>query len=361
MIRRLACVSWATIVLALVAVSLPAQEASHEALRGQLGTMVDEARAAAGIPGLGAAVRTRDGTILDVGRGIADLENDVPVTERTVFRLASISKPITAVIALRLMERGVLDLDRNVSELVPRFPAREQAVTTRQLLAHLGGIRHYRGGEIASNRHYSSVADALAIFADDPLVADPGVRHHYSTYGYTPAGAAMVAAAGKEFGELLRSEIVEPAGCATLVVDDALRIVRHRAQGYVKRDGALGNAIPVDVTNKVPGGGLCGTPSDLVRFAGGLLDGVLLRSETLESAWTAQTTRDGAGTGYGLGFRVDELDGHRIVSHGGAQPKVSTMLWIDRDDRTVVALMANLEDAGRPLRELVIRLSAALR
>ena len=346
-------------VLGLLRAPATAQDAVD--LRARIQSTVDEAREAAGIPGLGVAVRWADGSIIALGSGLADLENDVPVTAHTVFRLASISKPITAVAALRLAEREILDLDRDVSELVREFPRKEHPVSVRQLLGHLGGIRHYKVGEIASNLHYTRVADALAVFANDPLIAEPGTLHAYSTYGFNLAGAAMASAAKLGFAELLQREIFDPAGCTTLIVDDPRRIVKHRAQGYARSPDGLRNALQVDITNKVPGGGLCGTPTDLVRFAGALLDGRLLRPESLELAWTSQRTRDGKATGYGYGFGVARVDGRKIVSHSGGQPRVSTLLWIDVESKTSVAVMANLEGQARPVRALAARLGALAR
>ncbi len=350
----------ARILSAQVDVAKPVARADAT-LRERLSALAEDTRSQAGIPGLGVAVRTQKGTVLAFGLGIADLENDVPVTEQTVFRLASISKPFTAVAALRLAERGELDLDRDVSEFVPAWPKQDHAVTCRLLLGHLGGVRHYRPGEIASNRNYADVAEALHVFADDELLHAPGTKYLYSTYGFNLVGAAIAVAGKASFADVLQREVLSPAGCTTLVVDDPLRIVRHRAQGYQQTADGLRNARPVDVTNKVPGGGLCSTPTDLVRFAGALLDGTLLQPETLELAWTSQRTKDGKATGYGHGFNVAVVDGHRIASHGGAQPRVSTLLWIDRDDQTAIALMSNLEGTARPLRELALRLSAALR
>ena len=120
--------------------------------------------------------------------------------------------------------------------------------------------------------------------------------------------------------------------------------VRHAVDAYI--DGRL---LPV-----FEGEGSFDTRNSTYR----LLDGVLLDPESLELAWTSQTTSDGKATGYGCGFRVETLAGRRIVSHGGAQPRVSTLLWIDRDRGVVIALMANLEGAARALRELALALAS---
>jgi len=121
------------------------------------------------------------------GFGMADLENGVPVTPQTSFRLASVSKPITATAVMELWERHQLDLDAPVQKYCPAFPKKEFPSSTRQLLGHLGGIRHYRSGsdddpELGNTKHFDDpIAGGLQFFANDPLVAKPGPEFHYST------------------------------------------------------------------------------------------------------------------------------------------------------------------------------------
>jgi serine beta-lactamase-like protein LACTB len=321
---------------------------------------VEACRTERDIPGIGWAVVRSDGEVEAGGVGLADIENAIPVTERTVFRLASISKPIAAVAVLRAVERGEFDLDRPVHEIVEAFPEKRWPVTTRQLLGHLGGVRAYRGREIDSNVRYPSVASALVIFAADPLLHAPGSVYRYSTYGYNLAGAALEQALHRPFAEIVAADVLVPSDCVTLVVDDSAAIVPHRARGYRRLDGELANSHPVDVTNKVPGGGYCGTPTDLCRFAHALASGQLLGEELRDAMWTSQTTADGKATGYGLGWTVRAQGDARIVSHGGAQPQVSTILVLDPERRTAVALMANLEEEGKAIRALAERLLGEL-
>jgi len=189
------------------------------------------------IPGLSVAVMTGSELRFAAGFGQADLENAVPATADTVYRLASVSKPITAVAALQLAEQGKLDLDAPVQKYVPSFPLKPWPITTRALLGHLSGIRHYAEGEFESTRHYNTLADALAIFQDDPLAQEPGTKYLYSTYGFTLAGVVIEAAAGTTYAEYVRKSIFEPAGMAAARVDDVFEIIPHRAQGYQKGAG----------------------------------------------------------------------------------------------------------------------------
>jgi CubicO group peptidase (beta-lactamase class C family) len=312
---------------------------------------ISAAMAAERVPGLSVAVATRGELRFAGGYGQADVENSVPATAETVYRLASVSKPITAVAALRLAEEGRLDLDAPVQTYVPSFPQKPWPVTTRALLAHLGGVRHYAEGEFESTRHFASLTEALALFQDDPLVHEPGTKYHYSTYGYTLVGTVIEAAAGTTFAEHVRRAVFEPAGMATARVDDVFEIIPHRAPGYQKGPGGvLQNAGLADTSYKIPGGGLCGTASDLVRFALAVLEGRLVKPETQRRMFASQKTRDGKTTGYGLGWAVGMgRRGRREAYHRGDQQRVSSLLYTQPQRGLAIALFANLEGIGSQL------------
>jgi CubicO group peptidase (beta-lactamase class C family) len=165
--------------------------------REQIEDAVKKFMAANSLPSVSVAV-VRDGKYeWSSGFGMADLENSVPATSRTLYRLASISKPITATAAMLLYERGKLDLDAPLQKYCPVFPEKEAPITTRQLLGHLGGIRHDRthsfdDPEIINTKHVDDpISGGLNFFKDDPLVATPGTRFSYSTNGYTLVGCII--------------------------------------------------------------------------------------------------------------------------------------------------------------------------
>jgi len=299
------------------------------------------------IPGLSVAIGRAGKLVWTRGFGHADLENQVAATADTVYRLASISKPVTAVAVMQLVEKGKFDLDAPVQSYVPEFPKKRFRLTTRNLLSHQGGVRHYRAREIFSTRHYDSVTAALEIFAADRLLHEPGDKYHYTTYGYNLVGAAAVGASRTGFVDYLQTNIFGPAGMTKTREDRLDAIIPHRAQGYRRGPrGRLLNAHIVDTSNKIPGGGLCGTAGDLVRFCHALLAGKLLKPSTLDEMWTPAQTKSGKPLQYGLGFRVLEADKPRMVGHSGGQPRVTTMLVFRPDEGIVVALMCNLQGAG---------------
>ena len=305
------------------------------------------------IPGLSAAVVLDNELRFSGGYGLADLENNVPAKAASMYRLASISKPMTATAVLQLAEKGKLDLEAPIQKYVPAFPEKQWPVTVRQLLAHLGGIRHYRDDEFYSTRHYGSVGEALAIFKYDLLEHEPGTRFLYTTYGYTLLGAAVEGASGMSFAEYLRPHVFGPAGMEHTQVDDLRALIRNRAQGYQKTAaGELVNSGLADTSNKVPGGGLIGTVEDVARFSIALEGGALLQKESLAQMMARQSARDGRPTGYGLGVFLGERKTVREAWHTGGQPRVSNVLYMQPDRRLAVVLLTNLEGIAPALVDL---------
>lgn len=171
-------------------------EATIRCIRMVSRTMVEQ-----GIPGACLSVSINGRSLVNVGMGISDLENDVGCTRNTVMRIASISKPLTAVALLQLWEKKQVDLDAAIQRYVPSFPKKSfrgepVQITTRQLLSHMGGIRHYKTSssedekeeektgkkmdkmkEYFITEHYHSVQEALKLFANDELVAKPGISN----------------------------------------------------------------------------------------------------------------------------------------------------------------------------------------
>ncbi|HMV32814.1 MAG TPA: serine hydrolase domain-containing protein, partial [Gemmatimonadales bacterium] len=167
----------AAIVAALVAGPLTAQGTADPRYAGVIAETrqaILDSMAAHRIPGAQIAV-IRDGRLVwSEGFGLADVEQQVPVTPLTRFRIASISKAVTAVGLGLLVQEGRVDLDSPVQRYVPYFPVKPWPVTVRQVAGHVAGIRHYRPGEFESMRRYPTVREGLSIFADDSLLFEPG-------------------------------------------------------------------------------------------------------------------------------------------------------------------------------------------
>ena len=312
-----------------------------------------------GIPGLSIAVAANNTIIYSQAFGLADVENEVAVTTETRFRTASIAKTMTATLVLKLSEEGLLDIDRPVQDYVPGYPPKKWSVTSRRVLGHLGGIRHYKSkSEASSTRHFNSLKSALETFAEDPLLHEPGTKFRYSSFGYNLLGSVAEGAGKKDFMSLLTTHVLKRAGMTHTESDDHFRIIKGRARGYVRlaqptqrtlpdsiqvRDRLI-NATLHDTSMKIPGGGLVSTAKDLVRFAVAVNTRQLLKNETVEMMWTAQKTQEGKPTGYGLGWGIGKNSGLRTVSHSGGQSGTSTMLYMIPETGTCVVIMCNLQN-----------------
>jgi len=331
------------------------------------GRKIDSARAvvleilaANAIPALSVAVMRGDEILWAEGFGKADLELGVPTTTAHRFRLGSVSKIITATLAADLAARGIVDLDAPISRYLPDLPEQHRATTMRQLLTHRGGIRHYTDKDESreapgpiDQRRYLNNADILAVFINDPLVAKPGERVSYSTFGYTLASIVLEAAAKLPFVELVWRDIATPLGLQSLSADDPKRIVPNRVSGYDSADtvrkmlpafeGQFANAPQNNPAYKWAGGGLLATPSDLARFGAAHLEPGKLSQTTLNSLFTVYTERNERSPPLGLGWRIDQDAANRLRwHHAGGQDGARASLVVYPKERLAIALASNL-------------------
>lgn len=313
----------------------------------QIEALVNAEMAKQKIPGMSVAVVADRQVRWSAGFGMQDLENNIAAKSATVYRLGSISKPITAVAVMQLFERGRVDLDAPVQKYCPAFPEKQWPLTTRQLLGHLSGIRHYKSDEeFNSTRFYASINEGLAMFKDDPLLFEPGTKYSYTTHGYSVLGCVVEGASGQKFADFVSENVFKPAAMERIRVDSVADIIPNRAQGYRITDkGVLTNSPLADNSYKVPGGGFVSTAEDLARFAVALQTNKLLKRETLELMFTPQKTKDGKATSYGLGWNVASRNGQRAIGHSGGQQRVSTFLHMQPEQGLAVVIMSNLEGA----------------
>jgi serine beta-lactamase-like protein LACTB len=331
------------LTLVVAAFSAAAQTNASTDVTAKVDQIVADAMRQQQIPAMTVAFGMGGRIVYSKAFGAADLENGVPATTETLIRTGSIAKPISAAAAMTLVDSGKLDLDAPVQRYCAPFPLKQWPITTRELLSHTSGIRHYKEDEVESTRHYKWMPDGFAIFANDPLLFQPGTAYSYSTYAYTVVGCAIEGASGQRFADYVAEHVLKPAGMTHTFVDDVFEIVPHRARGYRKNNGQVKNAGLMDSSYKIPGGGYVTTAEDLVRFAQALMDGKIVKSDTLVKMWTPVQITGGKGSNYGLGFGVLMFDGAKYVAHGGSQQGTSTSMVIIPGKHFAVAALANMD------------------
>jgi CubicO group peptidase (beta-lactamase class C family) len=296
------------------------------------------------VPGLTVAVGAGEQIVWSEAFGYANLGDSVPATRWTKFRIGSISMSLTSAGLGLLIERNQLNLEAGIRCYVPSFPEKRYQVTLEHLAGHLGGVRHYRGDEFYSEKHYATVLDGLTIFAGDTLGFEPGTRFSFSTYGWSLLSAAIEAVAGEDFVSFMTLSVLEPLGLTHTVPDDVTEQIEHRAIFYELDDRGRPVEAPfVDNSYKWAGGGFLSTAEDLARYGLALVQPGFLESSTVERLWTSLRTNDGLETGYGLGWAVGtDGSGRRVVSHTGSAVGGRAILLVYPDDGVVVALAANV-------------------
>jgi serine beta-lactamase-like protein LACTB len=313
-------------------------------------------------PGLSIAVVENGEYEWGAGFGFADLENNVPASEHTLYRLGSISKTVTSIGALELVERGQLDLDAPVQKYCPAFPQKQKPITTREVMGHLGGIRHYKAEaqndlEGGNTKHFDNPIQAgLDFFKNDPLVAEPGTHFHYSTQGYTLVGCVMEGASGAKYVDFMRQNVFVPAAMEQTQPDNRFTIIPYRTRFYTKTDaGTVQNADFLDSSYKIPGGGLIASADDMAHFVTAILSDKLLKHSTEEMMWTPLRPSDGSEDHYGLGWATFTEDGIRFVGHSGGQQGTSTDFLIAPERRTGVVVLANMDnlDSGELTKKIL--------
>lgn len=280
------------------------------------------------------------------GYGFADREKQVPVTVDTAFNWASNSKPLCGMLAMQLVEKGLLDLDADVRRYVPEFPEQTAGVITmRHLLAHQSGIGHYdvipAPKELIVAKPPFDPVRFLDKFSGTPLVFKPGEKRLYSSYAYILA-SAVVQRAGKEpYVEQLQKRIAGPLGLASLQLDTEYNGQPHWSAGYTKNEAGEVVRAPENAHWwKFGAGGYKSNVRDFALWAQAVLNHRLIAPETEAAMWTPQKTSDGEPTERGLGFIIDG-DGDLSVSHGGKQTETTTRLVIYPQKRHGIVVMTN--------------------
>jgi CubicO group peptidase (beta-lactamase class C family) len=293
------------------------------------------------IPGLTVGFVKGD-TMWVKGFGYADLENGVPTRADSSYRLASITKSMTAVAILQLAEKGKVALDAEVQAYVPAFPRKKWPITIRQLLCHMSGLRHNTESEKVVTRHMTT-QEAVAQYADAELVAEPGVKFSYSSPGYVLLGAVIESASGQPYEDYMRAHIWGPLGMKDTRMDDPAAIIPHRVHGYRSIDGKIGNSQSVDVSNRFAAGGVRTTVVDMLKFASGLAAGRLLSGPSADLLATSGVTRDGHFTDVGMGWYLNSVNGRFTFTNNGGQQETRTVLYTFPRSDFSIALAMNFE------------------
>lgn len=343
----------------------PYTEKLHDArfagAAAEAGRHLREARKWLGAPALSAAVSI-DGKLVWAGvSGWADLETLKPATLDTAFRIGSTSKPLTATALARLVDAGLIDLDKPIGVYVAGLPNPDwTGLTPRQLVSHTAGIPDYiHNGDLRGvldwlleRQQFPTLRDGLGMFDGSRLLFEPGTGFLYSSFDVNLLGVAMEEAAHEPYLDLMKDWVLRPLGLSRTQADHADRPVADRAKFYRSTGSAARPWREVNHSYKWPSGGLLSTPSDLVRIGGAWFDPGFIRPETVRRFWTPQRLADGRlnPEHYALGWRANEQTLLRgpgwpvfNVHHGGVSDGAFSWLNLYPDHAFAIALTMNTQ------------------
>jgi len=273
-------------------------------------------------PGACLLIRHRGAVVYRRCGGMADLEAGVATSPATNFRLASVTKELTATAVLRLVERGRLSLATTLDEALPGFPPWAKRITIERLLSHTSGLIDYESlmpeGDSAQI-HDDGVVRLLQ--AQDSTYFPPGAQFKYSNSAYAVLAQIVERTSGTTFTDFLHAEIFEPlAMTGTVAHVEGRTAVANRSYGYSHTDSAGWTRTDQSPTSAVLGdGGVYSSIDDLSRWAEVVERRRSLLPDSIQDlAFREVRLTDGSGSGYGLGWFIDSLAGRPRYSHGGS-------------------------------------------
>ncbi len=313
------------------------------------------------IPGMSISVSKKGTLIWSQGFGYSDIQNKTKVSStKTQFRIASISKPISAVALATLVDKNELDFDSSIYTYLPNYPKKQYDFTIRQIGGHTAGIRHYKGTEFLLNKKMS-ITEGLNIFKHDSLLFKPQSGYKYSTYDWNLLSEIIQKVAQTPFNDYVQKVLFKPLNMASTTLDVSDSIMPNRTKFYIKTD-ADKIILGPEVSNeyKVAGGGFLSTSEDLIKFGNEIISPQIISETSLKELVKPQILESGKSTHYGIGFSVGKTKNKTpVYSHSGGGVGATTLLLIYPEEEVVIAILTNLSsvpifDLGKSLESVFL-------
>lgn len=308
-------------------------------------------------PGGAVLVEQNGRVVLRKAYGMADLELGVALSPDMVFRIGSITKQFTAVLAMQLIQEGKLAANDPLTKYLPDFPAAQaEGVTVEQLVTHTSGIPSYTDQSTwpPRMREDLTIQQIFDFTKDLPRDFAPGTQWKYSNTGYIALGAILEKVTGKSYSALVAERIFTPLGMSGSTYGDEARVIPRRAKGYGGGPGAYQNAPYLSMTQPYAAGSLLSTVDDLAKWNAALYGESVLRATYRDRLWQSAKLVDGRDTHYAWGWGVWEYEGHRIISHsGGINGFVTDAIRVP-DAGLFVVVLSNNPAASKAPSELTL-------
>ncbi|MGB3589594.1 MAG: serine hydrolase domain-containing protein [Tunicatimonas sp.] len=314
-------------------------------------TIIKKMMAEKHVVGMAITVIQRGDTVWSEGFGFADLENQTKVDPATtLFRVGSVSKPLTSTAVAKLYEQNQLNLDDKIHQYVPYFPKKRYPITVRHLASHTSGIRHYSSEpeEYWNQKFFGSVKESLTMFQDDSLLFEPGEKFRYSSFGYNTLSAVIEGASGSDYLSYLDKSIFTPLGMHHTIADftDSVIVGRSEPYQYDTVSSSVINTDFVDNSYKWAGGGLLSTTEDMATFAWAFHKNQIVSESTKQLFTQPLQLNSGEYHAYALGWARSADLSDPNYGHGGTAIGGKGSIKIYPESDLVIAIAANVWKVG---------------
>jgi D-alanyl-D-alanine carboxypeptidase len=303
------------------------------------------------IPGMSIALVENGRVVYAKGFGTTSLATEIRPTADTQYRLASVSKPFTAVGVFQLVQDGKVKLDTPAREYCTELSALNGAPTVRHFLLHRSGMRHSTDAEDTSiTGSFPRLGMALTNIVREPLQFPPGTRTLYTSWGYAVLGCVIEAASGQSYADFMKERVFAPAGLTATTFDDPAYASPTFSPGFRWGLFGLRSSKVVDTRFKTAASGIISTVNDMARFAIAIFDRRLVTDSTADEMFTVQPDPEGRAI-FTAGWSTDStgLSGTASHSYGqafdfnGSMEGSTAYLDLVPAKRYAVALLANRE------------------
>ena len=311
----------------------------------------------AGSPGASVLVIKRGKVVLAKSYGMANVEERIPCGTNTNFRLASVTKQLTAMAVMILAERGKLSLNERLTDCFPEFPAYGNQITLRHLLTHTSGLIDYE--DVIPKGTTLPVLDRdvlRLLMQQDKNYFPPGTKYRYSNSAYALLALIVEARTGNTFARFLKDNIFLPLKMTdTLAYEPGLSVVPNRAFGYSPDAGGF-RRTDQSLTSSVLGdGGIYSSVADRCQWDQALYTDKLVSRKMLKLAFTPGPATDHPNTGYGFGWFIGQYRGLREIWHSGNSLGFTTRIARFPDKKFTVIILTNRNEA--PIAEFAHRIA----
>lgn len=297
----------------------------------------------------GAILVAENGKVIySKGVGYADIENKIPNSPETKFRLASVTKQFTAALILQLVEQGKIKLDGKLSDYLPYYRKDVgEKVTIHQILSHTAGISNYtdKPGFLSGDAERKvEPKDFILEQCSDDLVFEPGTSWAYSNSGYFILGAVIEEVTGKKYGDVLQENILVPLGMTNSGLESSEMTYENKAKGYENSFTGQAPARRINMTIPFSAGSMYSTVEDMFKWDQALYTDKILSDASREKMFTPVLNN----YGYGFGIVEPELGGKKIkiISHSGGIFGFNTLISRFVDDRHTIIVLNNYYNAS---------------